>query len=389
MKTSFIQYIFIIFSIVFLCMVNSTWAEDGVTDSMILIGTLGPSGSLSADDERLGLEIAIKEINEQGDIHGRKLELRSHKRSGGMMTGLDVAKRLVEEDKVFCLFNFGGTPLAAALTPYVTEKKVPYLFPHQGGDKPTGKRYIFTSYPLYKGECNLIARYLSQVRGFKKIGIIYADNAYGHLLRDKYREHASKFGYEMMGEQPVKDRAPADLMKEMEALKKAEPDALILALYVKQAQIALEAKRALGWKNVTLVSSGPLTDEKYLNLPGEPAEGTIGLSLYPDPVQSQEPGVVAYRRALKKYSQDKEPNRYSLYGYVYAKLMAEGLKRAGRDLTREGFIDAMETIKNWESGGIIPPVSFSKTDHHAQTAAFIAELKRGKFQAITKWFDVE
>ena len=140
---------------------------------------------------------------------------------------------------------------------------------------------------------------------------------------------------------------------------------------------------------MTLVSAGPLTDEKYLNLPGAPAEGTIGLSLYPDPVKSMEPGVVAYRKALKQYAPQKDPNRYSLYGYLYAKLMMEGLKRAGQDLTREKFIDAMESIKNWDSGGIVPPISFSKTDHHAQTAAFIAELKTGKFHPITKWFDVK
>lgn len=234
-----------------------------------------------------------------------------------------------------------------------------------------------------------MARYLSQVRGFKRIGIIYADNAYGDLFKNKYRQNASNFGFEMVGQQPVKDREPDDLKKEMEALKKAKPDALILALYVKQAQKALEAKSGLNWQNVVLVSSGPLTDEKYLNLPGKPAEGTIGLSLYPDPLDSQEPGVVAYRSALQKYKPDKQPNRYSLYGYIYAKLMAEGLERAGQELTRERFIDAMETIKNWKSGGILPPVSFSKTDHHAQTAAFIAELKEGKFQPITDWFDVE
>jgi branched-chain amino acid transport system substrate-binding protein len=70
-------------------------------------------------------------------------------------------------------------------------------------------------------------------------------------------------------------------------------------------------------------------------------------------------------------------------------LVVEGLKKAGKDLTREGFIEAMEAIKNWDSGGVIPYVSFSKTDHHAQSAGFIVELKGGKFQPITRWIETE
>jgi branched-chain amino acid transport system substrate-binding protein len=74
---------------------------------------------------------------------------------------------------------------------------------------------------------------------------------------------------------------------------------------------------------------------------------------------------------------------------VFGQLIVEGLKRTGRDLTRESFVDAMESIKNWDSKGIMPQVSFSKADHHAQKAGFIAELKERKFQPITGWIQTE
>ncbi len=80
-------------------------------------------------------------------------------------------------------------------------------------------------------------------------------------------------------------------------------------------------------------------------------------------------------------------NRYSLYGYVFGRLVIEGLSRAGKNLTRESFVDAMETIRNWDSGGILPAVTFSKSNHHAQRAGFICELKEGKFQALTGWME--
>jgi len=381
--------ILLVLSMLMLGLIRGAMAEEGVTDNMILVGIEGHSGSFSGDEENFGFQVYVKHVNDQGGIHGRKILIRSYERKGGFQEGLANAKRLVEEDKVFCLFNFGGMPLAMALTPYVMEKKVPYLFPHQGSDTLAGKRYIFTSYPFYKGEADIMMKYLSQTRGFKKIGIIYADNAYGYIFRDKLKENSSRFGYQVVGEQPIKDMKPLDLTKEIQELKNAATDALLMAVYVEQAQKTIEAKGKLDWRNVTLVSTGPLTDEQHLNVSGGYGEGTIGLCLYPDPETSQEPGVIEYRERMKKYHPGKALNRYSLYGHVFAKLVVEGLKNAGKDLTREGFIEAMEAIKNWNSGGVIPHVSFSKTDHHAQSAGFIVELKGRKFQSITGWIETE
>ena len=115
------------------------------------------------------------------------------------------------------------------------------------------------------------------------------------------------------------------------------------------------------------------------------AEGTLGFCYYPDPNVSDEPGVREYRRLMARYYPGHPLNRYSLYGYVFGRLVVEGLERAGRELSEEGFLDAMESIHDWNSGGIMPPVSFSAENHHAQTAGFICELKNGRFQALSGW----
>jgi branched-chain amino acid transport system substrate-binding protein len=108
-----------------------------------------------------------------------------------------------------------------------------------------------------------------------------------------------------------------------------------------------------------------------------------GLSLWPDPVNSSDPAVVEYREIVQKYGKDRDktPNRYSLFGYYYAKLFVEGLKMAGSNLTREGYIAALEGIKGWESG-IAPPVSFSATDHLAQNSGFMVEVQKSVFRPI-------
>jgi len=357
-------------------------AEDGVTDNLILIGVQGPTGSFSGDEENFGMELVIKYINDQGGIHGRKLQAHGYSKSSDSVAH---AKRLIEQDKVFCIYNHGGSPTALALAPYVMEKKVPYLFPHEGILTKKDWRYIFTSFPRYEDEIELMYKYLAQTRGFKKMGIIYADNSYGQLFRDKLKEKATQLGYAVTGVQPVKDMNPADLMTEVLELKNGGPETVVMAIYPAQAKKTLEAKAKLDWRGVTMVSAGPLTDEDYLNVPGGHAEGTIGLCYYPDPNISKEPGVIEYREVMNKYYPGKALNRYSLYGYVFGHLTLEGLKRAGRDLTRESFVDAMESVKNWDSRGIMPPVSFSKADHHAQKAGFIAELKDRKFQPLTGW----
>ena len=95
--------------------------------------------------------------------------------------------------------------------------------------------------------------------------------------------------------------------------------------------------------------------------------------------------MAAYRHLMAQHYPGRPLNRYSLYGYVFGRLVEEGLRRAGRDLTTEGFIAAMESIREWDSGGVIPPVSFSAANHHAQRAGFICELRAGHFEPATGW----
>ena len=111
------------------------------------------------------------------------------------------------------------------------------------------------------------------------------------------------------------------------------------------AKRVMEAKSALDWSDVTMVSSGPLTDEQCLNVPGGYAEGTLGFCHYPDPAVTSEPGISQYQDLMRRYYPGRPMNRYSLYGYVFGRLVIEGLERTGPNRTRERFIDAMESIE--------------------------------------------
>lgn len=360
-------------------------AEPGVTAEAITMGMEGEMKSFSGDEENFGFQLAFREANGQGGVHGRRIEWRSLPRAGGAAIdqALANAKLLVEQESVFALVNWGG-PVVIKLSDYAAERKVPYLFPHSALVDSTGKRYLFTSFPTYAGEARLMFRYLPEQRGLRRIGIVHDENVYGQNFRKWFEEYAGRNGYTVAGNAAVATRDPKDLTAELKGLQDKGADAVVMALYPAQAKVLMQAKATLGFSG-RMVSVGPLTDEEYLVLPGGAAEGTLGFCYYPDPNSDRSPGILAYQAVMRRLAGDKPMNRYSLYGYVFGRLILEGLRRAGPGVTRESFIDAMETIRDWDPQGVMPPVSFSATNHHAQFAGFLCELKSGRFEALGSW----
>ena len=162
---------------------------------------------------------------------------------------------------------------------------------------------------------------------------------------------------------------------------------LVLVLTPGPGAQALRERQKIGWTEAVMVSSGPLTDERYLALAADAAEGVEGLSLWPDPLASDLPGVRLYRERMKRYFPGNEPNRYSLSGYFAAMLFAEGAKRAGRSLTREGLVVALEGIRDFESG-ILPPVTIGR-DHETQKQGFWVRVEKRRFTPLTDWLKSE
>lgn len=369
-------------------LIVSAFLAQGVTDDGILIGMEGEVLSVSADEQNLGMRIVIQHTNANGGVHGRQLVERSYSRdrTDWMDKQIANAKRLVEQDEVFLLFNFGG-PASLTLGSYAKEHGVPYMFPHTALLTVDGEREIFTSYPRYDGETAAMLRYLGEDSGVERIGVIYANNAYGQYFASRARNFADTFGYNLVAAVPLA-RDATSARRQVKRLRDKEADAIIMAVYSAGATQIIQAKEALDWDGL-LVSSGPLTDEQYFQEAGESAVGTLGFCHYPSPTSSDADGVVEYRRQLEEYFPGRTPSRYSLYGYVMGNLVVEGLQRAGPNLTRDGFINAMESIKDWDTGGATPPVSFSPTDHHAQSAGFICQYVDGKFRPLTEWIEPE
>ncbi|CAB1057240.1 hypothetical protein D1BOALGB6SA_1979 [Olavius sp. associated proteobacterium Delta 1] len=367
-------------------------AEVGVTDDSILVGCSNSfSGPLVYPGTQLvnnGLEGYFGYVNDRGGIHGRKIVTQYYDDGYKPQNAVGNTKRLVEQDNVFAIVSSQGTGPVMATVKYLTQNKVPLIFPFQGVPI-SGQKTIFTSFTPYPNQSELVVTWLVKIKGFKRIGILYQDDKYGHTFRDPAKKTLAKFGLKLVAAESYK-RGAKDLSAQVAKLHKANLDACLLVATPPPGAAFLKEAHKQGWKDTKIISSGPLTDEKYINLSGGVGEGIWGLSLWPDPVNSNDPAVVEYREIMEKYGKDRDktPNRYSLYGYYYAKLFVAGLQRAGRNLTRESYIAALEGIKGWENG-ITPPVSFSATDHLAQNSGFMVEVQKGVFRPISGWITLK
>ena len=368
--------------------VATAGAEVGVTDTSVLVGCSNSfSGPLVYPGTQLvnyGLEVYIKYINEQGGVNGRKILTKYYDDGYKPQNAVANTRRLVERDKVFAILSSQGTSPVMATVKYLTQKKVPLLFPFQGVPIK-GVKTIFTSFVPYPTQSETVVTWLVKEKGFKRIGMLYQDDKYGYTFRDPAKKVLGQMGLKLVAAESYK-RGAVDLSAQIAKLKSANLDACLLVCTPKPGAAALREAHKQGWKGTKLVSSGPLTDEKFVILSGGVGEGVWGLSLWPDPVHSNAPAVVEFRKIMQKYGKKKnnKPNRYSIFGYFYAKLFVEGLKRAGRDLTRDSFIAALEGMKNWKNG-ILPPVSFSPANHLAQDAGFMVEVKGNVFKPISGW----
>jgi len=361
-------------------------AEQGVTDTEILLGGSnsfsGPLAFTGTQLTRFGVDLYFRVLNDGGGIHGRKVRTIYYDDAYRPQDAVANTKKLVEQDGIFAVIAPQGSPPVVATLGYIEQNKVPLLFPFQGSPSIRGKKYVFSGMTLYDRQSKMMIDYLVGQRKFKTFGVLYQDDDYGKAFLTAYEKDLARHNLKIAAAEPVK-RGVTDVSAQIAKLRAAAPQVTFLVLTPGPGAQALKERQKIGWTDTVMVSSGPLTDEKYLGLAGDAAEGVEGLSLWPDPLTADLPGVKAYRGAMQKYFDKNEPNRYSLSGYFAAMLFVEGVKRAGRTLTRETLIGALENVRNFDSG-ILPPLSIGP-DHETQKQGFWVRVEQGRFKPLTDW----
>ncbi len=365
-------------------------AQQGVSDTEIVIGSSNSfSGPLAFTGEQItkfGVDLYFRVVNDAGGIHGRKIRTVYYDDGYRPQDAVANTKKLVEQDRVFAIIIPQGSPPVVATLDYLEENKVPMLFPYQSSPVTRGKRYVLQGMTLSDRSSKMMIDYLAGPRKLKKFAALYQDDEYGKSYLTAFEKDLARFGLKLVAAESVK-RGVTDVSAQIAKLQAAKPEVTFLVLVPGPAAQALKERQKIGWTDTLMVSTGPLTDERYLALAADAAEGVEGLSLWPDPVTSDLPGVRLYREHMQRYFPKNEPNRYSIAGYFAALLFTEGAKRAGRNLTRESLMAALESVKGFESG-ILPPTTIGP-DHETQKQGFWVRVENGRFKQLTDWLKSE
>ncbi|HBI14540.1 MAG TPA: hypothetical protein DDY20_03340, partial [Desulfobulbaceae bacterium] len=363
----------------------------GVTDSEILIGSSlaleGHAGYLGTQTLQGALSY-INFINEQGGIHGRKIKLIAYDDGYDPPRCVANTQKLINEDKVFALFSYVGTPTSVKIIPIVEEARIPLLGLFTGANalREPFKRYIINVRASYYEETNAVVKHFVEDLDIQKIAVFYQDDDYG---LDGLR--GTEIGLKKYGLAPIATgsyiRGTLDVEEGLDKIITSGAEAVIMIGTYDPCAKFIKLARSKGFNpvfhNVSFVGS----DELARKLGGD-GEGVIITQVVPPPEAPEGRtllwGIEEYSNVLKKYYPEDRPNFVGFEGYINAGVLVEGLRRAGRDLNREKFIDAINSIQKY-SLGIANTLSFGSDDHQGLERVYFTQIKDGKFVLLVDW----
>jgi len=354
----------------------------GVTPETIKLGTFcdlsGPNAAIGLAVLR-GYSACYEHVNRWGGVHGRRLELIVKDDAFDPTRTRLAVMELVTQDEVFAIVNPLGTPTNLAVLEYLLEKQVPVISPHSGlsiWSAPL-KRTYFALQPSYHVEGQILAQYVLDELRPSRIAVFAVNDRFGQEGTTAFLGELARVGVRpvVTVTHPAGESRPAEWVAELAA---HEPDLVLLYTYVKPAADLLRAAQAAGFRPAWLgsyVLSGP----DLFQLAGPEATHGLRAASYPAGPRHHR-GEALFRRLLARETGDanQTPGTHSRIGYAAAQLVVEGLRRAGPHLTRDSFIAALETLTDW-TGGLLPPISYSATDHRGLTALALLRARHGQW----------
>lgn len=308
--------------------------------SQVLSGPLGPQTLQYGEGARLLFEA----VNKRGGIHGRKISFVSLDDAFDPARALENTRRLVEQDKVFLLFNSTGTAQTAAVLPYLSEQKTILFGPVTGasGLRSSFNRYVFHVRASYANESERMVSQLKQI-GVSRIAFFYQEDGLGKALLGEVRQAVSQQGLPPVVEIKV-DPASPDFAAAAAATVDAAPQAVIVGTagltfprYVAAVQATSARPVFYGFSVASLdVINRELKDR---------ARGIVLAQIMPSLRNTSIPVVVEYLQHLRDKDPAAAPSASQFEGFVHARLLVEGLQRTGRDLNTERFISTMQSAR--------------------------------------------
>ena len=363
----------------------------GVSDSEIKIGQTMPySGPASAYGTIGKAEAAyFKMINDEGGIHGRKINLISLDDGYSPPKTVEQIRKLVEQDNVLLVFQSLGTPTNTAVHKYLNAKKVPQLFVATGATKwGDYKEYPWTMgwQPNYQTEAKAYAAYILKHYPDAKIGVLYQYDDYGKDYLRGFKEGLGRKASMIVKAVSYETTDPTVGSQILE-LKDSGANVFFNVSTPKFAAQAIRKAYEIGWHPVQFLNNVSANVGSVLKPAGlEASKGIITAQYLKDPTDPQWKNDADYRAWLawmEKYNPgaDRKDGNY-VYGYAVAYTMAQVLKNCGDDLTRENIMRQAANLKNLDVPMLLPGIRIgtSPTDYYPIESVRLAKFDGEKFE---------
>jgi len=371
----------------------------GVTDTEIVIGLTAPMSGPAAIYGNLALakEAWARYVNDSGGVHGRKLKVVL--KDDGFNPARAVANLKEMRDSVFLTAGLVGSAVANAARNEIAEARLPlvnaYASPQVWARQPRHKlKYVFIDYPDYADEADYLVTYSVTRLGAQRLAVFYQNDDWGKEVMEgvgrAMKTLGEKASLAVAVPYEVSDR---ELGRQALKLRESGADTLFLAALNSHSANLVREMAKVGYRP-RLVGSFTIGDYQVMyRLLGELWEGAYYAVIGAVPGDPETKVILDILMKYEPKLQGREAT--ALTGAVNMIIAVEGLKRAGRSLTRDGFVEAMESIKGFTVLGLSAPVTFGFNHHHglnavrlmrAQKAADLSYVQIAPYQVFKPLF---
>lgn len=361
--------------------------DPGISKNEIIIGTASAqTGHVGFFYEYLiGAEAYLNKINDQGGVYGRRIKLISYDDQYDPAKTVYYTQKLINEDKVFALFNFVGTPTVIKAVPMIESAQVPLLGIGSGAEvfRSPVKKYIFNLRASYHQEIDASIKGLVGELGLKRIAVFYQYDDYGFDGLKGAEISLAKYGLTPVATASYQ-RGTLDVEAALKVIKQSGAEAVVMVSVYGPAAKFIKLAKAENFKpifqNLSFTGSEALAKEL-----GADGDGVLITQVVPPPTEKNSlSGVNDYIDDLIKYYPEHSPTFSGLEGFVDAEILVEALHRAGPMPNRQTFIKTLESISNYPIG-LDSSVSFSQTEHQGVQETYLTYIKDGKFNLFNDW----
>jgi ABC-type branched-subunit amino acid transport system substrate-binding protein len=369
---------------------SSSGSTPGVTATSVTFGTHQPLTGPAApgySEIAPASQAFFKYLNAQGGINGRKINLIIKNDEYNPAKTVTVTHELVLQNEVFGIFEGLGTPTHTKVVSYLNSSKVPDMFVASGcacWDNGTEQPYTFGWQPNYTIEGKILGQYIKQHFAGKKVGVFYQDDDFGTggLTGLKYELPASQI-VSTQAYQP----GGTNVAPQISAIKASGAQVLVdftVPIYTALGQLT---SFTLGYKPQLVVSNvgidpttvgGLLKTFSKGKAGAELIEGAVTDGYIPSSSDTQNPWIALFKKVHDQYDSSAPFDGNVEYGMATAYTLAQSLQLAGKNLTREDLINAVNTNGSKLVGPGLVPFRYSKSVHGGYSGVEMGQVRNGQ-----------